>query len=154
MAKKKLTEIVTEIVVPIIEENSYELVDVEFVKEGTNWFLRIYIDKPTGITLDDCQIVSEKLSEEMDKIDPIKQSYFMEVSSPGIDRPLKKERDFEKVIGELVEVKLYKPLNGSKVFEGLLNGYENNKFSIQDEDGEIIEFKMDEVVAVKRVIKF
>ncbi|MDF2523912.1 MAG: hypothetical protein K0R31_1553, partial [Clostridiales bacterium] len=100
MAKRKIEETIAELALPIAEKNSFELVDVEFIKEGTNWYLRIYIDKPNGITLEDCQTVSEEISKKIDEIDPINQSYFLEVSSPGLDRPLKKEKDYEKYKGE------------------------------------------------------
>jgi ribosome maturation factor RimP len=96
MVKKKIEDIAAEIALPIVEKYKFELVDVEYLKEGSNWYLRVFIDKEGGITIDDCQLVSEEISDELDKADPIKQSYFLEVSSPGIDRPLKKEKDFEK----------------------------------------------------------
>lgn len=114
MAKNRVEKIAEELVMPIIEKEEFELVDVEYKKEGSNWYLRIYIDKPGGITLDDCQKVSEQLSDKLDEVDPIKENYFLEVSSPGLDRPLKKESDFERFKGEIVEVKLYEPLNGNK----------------------------------------
>lgn len=154
MAKKKIEDIVTEIALPIVEKHTFELVDVEFVKEGASWFLRVYIDKTGGITLDDCQLVSEELSDEIDKIDPIKQSYFLEVSSPGLERPLKTERDFEKFKGELVEVKVFQPVNGKKVFEGELGGLMDNRVVIRQTEGEALEFERDKVAMVRRVIKF
>jgi ribosome maturation factor RimP len=154
MIKKKIEEIVTEIVLPIAQKHSYELVDVEFIKEGANWYLRVYIDKPGGIHIDDCQIVSHELSEKIDKIDPIEQSYFLEVSSPGLERPLKKDRDFEKYSGELVEMKLFQPVDGRKVFEGELQGLKDNIISIKQDNGELIGFEKDKVSKVRRVIKF
>ena len=92
------------------------LVDVEFLKEGANWYLRVYIDKPGGIAIDDCQAVSEQLSDKLDEVDPIKQSYILEVSSPGLERPLKKDSDFERFKGEQVEVKLFQPIERKKDF--------------------------------------
>ncbi|HEX9061972.1 MAG TPA: ribosome maturation factor RimP [Clostridia bacterium] len=130
------------------------LVDVEFIKEGANWYLRIYIDKPNGITIDDCQIVSEELGEKLDKVDPIEQSYFLEVSSPGLERPLKKERDFEKYKGETVEVKLFEAIDGKKIFEGELLGLIDNNISIKPLKGEALSFERDKVALVRRVIKF
>ena len=101
-----------------------ELVDVEFVKEGRDWFLRVYIDTPEGnIDIDQCALVSEKLSEELDRTDPITQNYFLEVSSPGAERPLKKEEDFQKAIGQYVFIKTYEPIDGMKEFEGYLLAY-------------------------------
>jgi len=154
MAKKRIEEIVEELALPIVEKNSFELVDIEFVKEGQNWYLRVYIDKDGGINIDDCQIVSEELSDRLDEVDPIKQSYFLEVSSPGLDRPLKTERDFEKNKGQKVEIKLYKPIDGKKSFEGELIGLINNKIVIKQDDIETFEFDRDAVASVKKVIEF
>jgi len=154
MSKKKIDELVAEMALPIVEKHGYELVDVEFVKEGASWYLRIYIDKPEGIGLDDCQVVSEDVSAELDKVDPIEQAYFLEVSSPGLDRPLKKEKDFIKYAGEEVEVKTYKAIDNTKVFEGDLVGLIDNKIVITDKNGNRSEFEKDKVASVKRVIKF
>ena len=119
-----ITEEVAKIVSPIVEELELELVDVEFVKEGRDWFLRVYIDTPNGsIDIDQCSQVSEKLSEELDRTDPIPQNYFLEVSSPGAERPLKKEEDFQKAIGQFVFIKTYEAINGMKEFEGYLLAY-------------------------------
>ena len=108
-----ITEEVEKLVGPIVEELELELVDVEFVKEGRDWFLRVYIDTPNGsIDIDQCAQVSEKLSEELDRTDPIPQNYFLEVSSPGAERPLKKEEDFQKAIGQFVFIKTYEAING------------------------------------------
>ena len=153
MVKKKIEDIVTEFAGPIANNHSFELVDVEFIKEGTNWYLRIYIDKPGGITIDDCKVVSEEISDILDEKDPIEQSYFLEVSSPGLDRPLKKDSDFEKFKGELVEVKVYKPIDGRKVFEGELIGMIDKKIIVKI-DNENVEFEKDQVAVVRRVIKF
>ena len=119
-----ITEEVTKIASPIVEELELELVDVEFVKEGRDWFLRVYIDTPNGnIDIDQCSQVSEKLSEELDRTDPIPQNYFLEVSSPGAERPLKKEEDFQKAIGQFVFIKTYEAINDMKEFEGYLLAY-------------------------------
>jgi ribosome maturation factor RimP len=134
MAKKKVEEIVEELALPVVEELSFELVDVEFLKEGANWYLRVYIDKQGGITIDDCQAVSERLSDMLDQKDPIRQSYILEVSSPG-ERPLKKDRDYERFRGEFVEVKLYQPLNGKKIFEGELLGLKGDIVEIKTVEG-------------------
>lgn len=154
MGKKSVEEIVTELVQPIVEKNNYDLVDVEFVKEGANRFLRIYIDKPAGITIDDCQVVSEELSDKLDSADPIEQAYFLEVSSPGLERPLKKDKDFERYKGEVVEIKLFQPVDGQKVFEGELLGLNNNNILIKKASDEIAEFERDKVAVVKRAVKF
>ena len=119
-----ITEEVAKIAVPIVEELELELVDVEFVKEGRDWFLRVYIDTPNGsIDIEQCSQVSEKLSEELDRTDPIPQNYFLEVSSPGAERPLKKEEDFQKAIGQFVFIKTYEAINDMKEFEGYLLAY-------------------------------
>ena len=119
-----ITEEVAKIAGPIVEELELELVDVEFVKEGRDWFLRVYIDTPNGsIDIDQCTQVSEKLSEELDRTDPIPQNYFLEVSSPGAERPLKKEEDFQKAIGQFVFIKTYEAIKDMKEFEGYLLAY-------------------------------
>ena len=99
---------------PVLEELAYELVDLEFVKEGQSWYLRLYLDKEGGITLDDCEKASRAIEVVMDEKDPIEQAYYLEVSSPGLDRPLKKEKDFIKYAGEVVDVKLYRAQNKKK----------------------------------------
>ena len=120
----KITEEVEKLVNPIVTDLELELVDIEFVKEGRDWFLRVYIDTPEGnIDIDQCAQVSEKLSEELDRTDPIPQNYFLEVSSPGAERPLKKEEDFQKAIGQYVFMKTYEPIEGMKEFEGYLLSY-------------------------------
>lgn len=120
-------ETVTELVTPILEEQNFELVEVEFVKEGKNWFLRVFIDKEGGIDIEECAFVSEHLSEKLDSIDPdpIPQAYFLEVSSPGAERPLKKEADYQRALGEYIHLSLYQPLDGEKQYEGFLQSYDN-----------------------------
>lgn len=117
-----VVETVTELVMPIISEQNFELYDLEFVKEGQSWFLRVYIDKPGGITIEECAIVSDYLSEKLDGIepDPIPQAYFLEVSSPGAERQLKKPKDYESAVNEYINVSLYQAINGSKIYEGTL----------------------------------
>jgi ribosome maturation factor RimP len=154
MAKRKIEDVICEIANPITEKNNFELVDIEFIKEGSNWYLRVYIDKPGGIMIDDCQIVSQALSEKLDEVDPIEQSYFLEVSSPGLERPLKKDKDFEKFKGEQVTVKLFLPLDGKKIFEGELIGLVDNKIVINSSSEGNIEFEREKVSKVRRVIKF
>ncbi|WP_108669656.1 ribosome maturation factor RimP [Peribacillus acanthi] len=128
---KKVTEIVEELLVPILEGLQLELVDVEYVKEGKSWFLRVYIDKADGIDIEECGIVSEKLSEKLDELDPIEHNYFLEVSSPGAERPLKKEKDYVKAIGKNVYVKTYEPIFDSKEFEGVLKAYDGKSLTIE-----------------------
>ncbi len=154
MSKKRVVDIIEEIVNPFLEEKELELVDIEFVKEGQHRYLRVYLDKENGISLDDCQEVSVYLSEKLDKLDPIKENYFLEVSSPGVERPLKKERDFEKYKGRLVEARLYHTLNGEKVFEGKLLGLKENKIIIDRDAKGTIEIPKDKVALVKLLINF
>lgn len=154
MTKKKIEELVTKFATPIVDKHSFELVDVEFIKERSNYFLRIYIDKPGGITIDDCKIVSEEISDILDREDPIPQKYFLEVSSPGLDRPLKKDSDFERFKGEMVEIKLFKPIDDKKIFEGKLLGHNSSVILIEKENGEKMEFERDKIALVRRLIKF
>ncbi|MBT2691483.1 ribosome maturation factor RimP [Bacillus sp. ISL-55] len=126
----KVTEVVEELVTPILNENELELVDIEYVKEGKNWFLRVYIDKDNGIDIEECGIVSERLSEKLDAIDPIPHNYFLEVSSPGAERPLKKEKDYQKAIGKNVFIKTYEPIDGEKAFEGVLTDYNGETVTV------------------------
>ena len=151
--KKQVQQAIIELATPIVDSLNYELVDVEFVKEGANWYLRIYIDKDGGITIDDCQAVSERMSDILDKQDPIQQSYYLEVSSPGLDRPLKTERDFIKYKGEEVEVKLFQPVDGQKLFEGELIGLVENSIVIKS-NGKELSFEREKVAIVRRVIRF
>jgi ribosome maturation factor RimP len=119
----KVIEVVEQIVEPIVNDLNLELVDIEYVKEGKSWFLRVYIDKDQGIDIEECGIVSEKLSEKLDELDPIPYNYFLEVSSPGAERPLKKQKDYEKAIGKNVHIKTYEPIDGEKTFEGVLTNF-------------------------------
>jgi ribosome maturation factor RimP len=149
----RIEEITKELVMPILEENNFELVDVEYKKEGKHWYLRVYIDKEGGITLDDCQLVSEYLSDRLDEVDPIDHSYILEVSSPGLDRPLKTPRDFKRNIGKEVEVHLYQPVDKKKKFTGELLEYTGDKIILFC-DEEKKEFDVKNVRLVKPVIKF
>lgn len=153
MAKKRVADIVSEMAQPIVDALSFELVDVEFIKEGANWYLRVYIDKAGGVGIDDCQRVSQELSDKLDETDPIKQSYILEVSSPG-ERPLKKDRDFERFKGESVEVKLFQPLNGKKIFDGELLGLTGDTFEIKTDEGVIMSFDRKDTALVRRIIRF
>lgn len=156
MAKISVQETVQKIALPITEKLGFELVEVEYVKEGSGWYLRIFIDKdsPGGVSIDDCQAVSEEISTILDKKDIIESAYYLEVSSPGIDRPLKTERDFEKNIGREVELKLFAPINEIKEFTGILKGFENGVISIADEKNNVSEFEKSSVAIIRRTIKF
>lgn len=127
----KVAEIVEGMVIPIVNEIGLELVDIEYVKEGKDWFLRVFIDKETGVDIEDCGIVSEKLSEKLDEVDPIPHYYFLEVSSPGAERPLKKDKDYEKAIGKNVFIKTYEPIEGEKAFEGILTEFDGETVTVE-----------------------
>lgn len=128
---KKVIDLAEELVTPILDDMGLELVDIEFVKEGKNWFLRIFIDQDDGLDIEECGKVSERLSEKLDALDPIPQAYFLEVSSPGVERPLKKEKDIEKAVGKNIHVKLYEPIEGEKAFEGELLHFDGNELQIK-----------------------
>lgn len=127
-----MVEVVTEMVDPIVEKYDFELVDVEYVKEGKNWFLRIFVDKVGGIDINECAIVSEELGEKLDTIDPdpIPHAYFLEVSSPGAERPLKKEEDYEKAINQYINVSFYQAVEGEKQFQGFLKSYDKDTVTL------------------------
>lgn len=137
MNVKKIIEIVTNIARPIVEKFNLELVDVDFVKENNEWFLRVFIDKEGGITIDDCTNVSRILSDKLDEADPISVSYYLEVSSPGINRPLKKEEDFIRFKGRKIKLKLFKEIDGKKTVRGILLGIKENKVVVNMKDKEI-----------------
>ena len=149
----KIADTVRAIAEPVIEKLNagIELIEVEYVKEGADWYLRLYIDKEGGVTLDDCQLVSEALNDILDETDPVKGKYIFEVSSPGIDRPLKTDRDFERYRGPDVEVHLYAPVENSKIFMGKLKGRENCEIIIT-ENGRERHFPVKDVSLVKRTI--
>lgn len=127
----KVTEVVEELAAPIISELGLDLVEIEYVKEGKDWFLRVYIDKESGVDIEECGLVSERLSETLDELDPIPHNYFLEVSSPGAERPLKKQKDFENAIGKNVFVKTYEPLDGEKTFEGIMTAFDGSILTIE-----------------------
>ncbi len=138
MKKTEVEQYCTELVMPIIEENNFELYDVEYVKEGSDYYLRVYVDKEGGINIDDCVLVSRALEVKLDETDKIKDAYILEVSSPGLTRPLKKEKDFEKSVGKTVEVKLYKPYDKVKEFEGVLESYTDEAVTLLVDDKKMI----------------
>lgn len=154
MPKLKTEQIVEKMVQPILERQNYELVDIEYKKEGSHWYLRIYIDKEGGITIDDCQAVSEQVSTWLDEKDPIPHSYILEVSSPGLDRILKKPSDFERYKGFKVDVSLYKPIKGKKKYTGELIGLENEQLLIHGEKEEVLSFSRNDVAAVRLAVEF
>ncbi|MBE7056952.1 MAG: ribosome maturation factor RimP [Ruminococcaceae bacterium] len=147
---------VKQLVEPIVNQLNIELVDTEFVKEGSKWFLRLYIDKPGGVSIDDCQLVHENVIDVIDEEDPISGPYIFEVSSPGLDRPLKTERDFTRNIGEILELSLYAPdVAGKKAYEGILEAWEDGKITVKDENSETRwTFNLKDVALAKKAIRF
>lgn len=127
-----VVETVTDLVTPILQDHDFYLYDLEFVKEGKSWYLRVYIDKDGGITLEDCALVSDELSEALDNVepDPIPQAYFLEVSSPGAERPLKKEEDYQRAIDHYIHISLYQHINGQKVYEGTLTQLSDKEITL------------------------
>ncbi len=139
---------------PILAANHFELYDVEYVKEGGSWYLRAYIDKENGITVDDCVLVSRALSDLLDQNDFISDSYILEVSSPGLGRQLKKDKHFERSIGEEVEVKLYKALNKKKEYAGLLKAFDAVNITLEFEDGTVMDIPRTSIAVVRLAFDF
>ena len=137
-----------------MQEHGFELVDVEYVKEGDTWYLRAYIDKEGGISLDDCELISRKVSDWLDKEDFIQDSYILEVSSPGLGRPLKKDKDFARSIGKDVEIRLYKALNKSKEYTGILKAYDKESVLLQMEDGSDLSLLRADIALIRLALDF
>jgi ribosome maturation factor RimP len=150
LAKKDYESKTEALIQPLIDENHFELVDVEWVKEGANWYLRVFIDKEGGITVDDCELISRAFEEILDREDYISENYIFEVSSPGLDRPLKKEKDFARSIGKDVEIKLYKALNNKeKEFVGVLTDYDKETVTIELDDESTMVFNRSDVALIR-----
>lgn len=155
MTKREEYEQRTEkLLLPIMERKNFELVDVEYVKEGSNFYLRAYIDKEGGITIDDCEEVSRELSDLLDAEDFIPDAYFMEISSPGLGRQLKKDKDFARSIGEEVEVKLYKPINKQKELEGILESFDAENIELRISEKETLTIPRAGIALIKLAINF
>ena len=155
MSKREIYEQKTEeILIPIVEEYGFELVDVEYVKEGSNWYLRAYIDKPGGITVNDCEAVSRKLSDILDEKDYIDDAYILEVSSPGLGRPLKKEKDFKRSLGEEVEIRTYRMVEKQKEFTGILKDYDETTVTIELDDGTLKTVEKSNIALIRLAFDF
>jgi len=180
MAKKKIKDLIEEISSDFLAENGLELYSTEFVKEGSDWFLRVFIDKAEAaddgnaevsdaaetaeadaegfdaayVSTQDCELVSRFLSDKLDELDPIEQNYYLEVSSPGMDRELTTQHHFDRYAGQLVDVKLYKPVSGSKQYQGVLVGLTDGNVIIKDEKGNEIVFPLDQVAKVNLSVVF
>lgn len=127
-----------QLLLPILAEHAFELVDVEYVKEAGDWYLRAYIDKPGGITIDDCELVSRRLSDLLDEADYIKDAYILEVSSPGLTRPLKKDKDYDRNIGKLIDVRLYQPVDKRKDMTVTLLSYTKDTITVSEDEKEFV----------------
>ena len=143
-----------EILQPIIDANGFELVEVEYVKEGGTWYLRAYIDKPGGITVDDCELVSRAANDILDERDFVEDSYVFEVSSPGLGRPLKKEKDFARSIGEEVEIRTFRPINRQKEFYGILDAYDKETVTIELDDEEKMQINRSDIALIRLAFDF
>lgn len=150
---KNIKKTVEEIAQPIAGKMGCIYVDADYAKQGQTWTLTVYIDKKGGVTLEDCEAVSRAVEAELDTLDPIDEPYCLCVSSPGLDRPLKKPADFERAMGEKVEVRLYKPFEGKKEFVGELTGYTNHSVTIETEESEIV-FELDETAKISLYLDF
>ncbi len=149
MARKEYEKMTEELITPIIDAHHFELVDVEWIKEGSNWYLRVYIDKEGGVTVDDCEVINREFGDVLDEKDYISENYIFEVSSPGLDRPLKKEKDFARSIGKDVEIRLYKPMDKKKEFTGTLKSYDKNSVTIELEDGQEMTFEKSSIALIR-----
>lgn len=153
MQTKDIIKKVEQYVMPIVEQNEYELVEVEFVKEGANYYLRLYIDKEGGFSINDCEKVSRFLEQKLEEDDFIDKAYILEVSSPGIDRVLKKDSEYEKYKGRIVDIKLYKPIDKTKEFQGELIGLVDNNIII-NENGTELKFDKKDVAVCRLAVIF
>lgn len=155
MSKKEQYEQQTEsLLEPIVTGFGFELVDVEYVKEAGTWYLRAYIDKPGGITVDDCEAVSRKFSDILDEKDYIDDTYIFEVSSPGLGRPLKKEKDFQRSLGEEVEIRTYRAIEKQKEFTGVLKEYDKDSVTIAYEDDTTQTFLKSDIALIRLALDF
>ncbi len=155
MSKKEQYEQQTEnLLEPIVTGFGFELVDVEYVKEAGTWYLRAYIDKPGGITVDDCEAVSRKFSDILDEKDYIEDAYIFEVSSPGLGRPLKKEKDFQRSLGEEVEIRTYRAIEKQKEFTGILKEFDKESVTIEYEDDTIQTFLRSDIALIRLALDF
>ena len=154
MSKRETYEAKTEeLLMPIAEANRVEIYDIEYVKEGSDWYLREYIDKEGGVTINDCESVSRALSDELDKADFIEDAYILEVSSPGLGRTLKKDKHLQKSLLQEVELKTYKPVLGSKEFAGILKAFDEKTVTILSEDEEMV-FERADIATIKLALDF
>lgn len=155
MGKGRMYEERTEqMILPVLEKNQFELVDVEFVKEGGTRYLRVYIDKEGGITVNDCELVAREMNEILDREDYVEESYVFEVSSPGLLRPLKKEKDYVRNMGKLIEIRTYRAIDRQKEFTGILKAYDADSVTITDEKGKDVIFAKADIALIRQAFDF
>ena len=155
MGKKETYEARAEaLLTPILDRFGFELVDVEYVKEGSSWYLRGYIDKEGGITVEDCADVSRIFSDKLDEEDFIEDSYIMEISSPGLGRPLKKEKDYARSMGKELEIRTYRAVNKEREFYGILTAYDADSVTIEIEDGSEMTFQKSDIALIRLAFDF
>lgn len=155
MSKREAYEARTEeLITPILEQMQFELVDVEYVKEGATWYLRAYIDKEGGITVNDCEAVAREMNEILDREDYIEDSYVFEVSSPGLGRPLKKEKDYVRSMGKELEIRTYRAIDKKKEFYGILTSYDEKTVTIETEDGSELTLEKADIALIRLAFDF
>lgn len=152
--KEEIEAYVENLFLPITQKHGFELVDVEYVKEAGSWYLRVYIDKEGGIAVDDCEVVSREADPILDTDDCIEESYILEVSSPGLGRPLKKDKDFARSIGEEVEVRLFRAVEGCKEYTGLLNAYDKTTVTLMLEDEKTLVLERSNIALIRLALDF
>ena len=155
MSKRETYEARTEeLLLPIVSKYGVEIYDIEYVKEGSDWYLRAYIDKEGGVNINDCEAVSRALSDELDRTDFISDAYILEVSSPGLGRALKKDKHLQKSIGEAVEIKTYKPIDGEKEFAGTLKAYDADTVTLETETAGELVLNRSDIAAIRLAFDF
>ena len=162
MAKNKVLQLLEEELKPFLAREGYVLYHTEFIKEGKDWYLRIYIEVapteegswPGNVGTDDCEKVSRFIGSRLDELDPIEQNYYLEVSSPGMDRPLFKEEHYERYAGQLIDIKLYEGIDGKKAMTGKLVGHSDEFIDIEDEKGALIHLSREKISKVKLTVVF
>ncbi len=155
MSKREAYEARTEeLMTPILERMQFELVDVEYVKEGATWYLRAYIDKEGGITVNDCEAVAREMNDILDREDYIEDSYVFEVSSPGLGRPLKKEKDYVRSMGKELEIRTYRAIDKKKEFYGILTSYDEKTVTIETEDGSELTLEKADIALIRLAFDF
>ena len=155
MSKREIYEQKTEeFIQPIVDRYGFELVDVEYVKEGSEWYLRAYIDKEGGITVDDCEKVSREMYEILDREDYVEGGYIFEVSSPGLGRPLKKDKDYVRSMGKKLEIRTYRAIEHKKEFYGNLKSFDEKNVTIETEEGEDLTFEKKDIALIRLAFDF